>query len=150
MKIVRIPKKEFETESPESLGVHHTTKEGEHIVEVPEGIGTKSFMHEIAHAELGHETKPSMTFKEWAQRELAADKWVYNKLDKSPSWNEILWDFIPIIKQGFDMGYSQNDLFNFVKEECGDAGYPIGDDEKSTIWEFVKRVYRSWKQTRSK
>lgn len=148
MKIVRVSKKEFEAESPESLGVHYTTKEGEHIIKVPIGVSTKSLMHEIAHAELGHKS-PAKTFSETAQRELAADKWVYDKLGKSPTWNEILWDFIPLVKEGFDKGYSKNEEFNFIRNELEKAGPPIEDKEKSVIWEFVKNVYVSWREEKS-
>ena len=143
MRIIKIPREEFERLHPHSGGFHYTTEGGEHIIEVPSGVGTKTLMHEVAHAELGHETKPSMMIEEWAQRELAADKWVYEKLGREPSWGEILYDFVPIMEQGFDIGYSQNDLFNFVKKECEEAGYLIEDKEKSFIWEFVRRVYRS-------
>lgn len=146
MKIVRVPKREFEEKHPHSAGFHYTTEEGKHVIEVPIGTSTKSIMHEIAHVELGHKTVPEMSVDEWARRELDADKWVYDKLGRETSWDEILTDFIPIVEGGFDKGYSQNDLFNFVKKECGDAGYIVDDGEKSLIWDFVKRIYRVWKK----
>ena len=34
---------------------------------------------------------------------------------------------------------------NFVKKECMDAGYIVEDKEESIIWNFVKRLYRSWR-----
>lgn len=146
MRIVRLPREEYEREHPGSSGYHYTDEEGEHIVVVPKGTSTKSMLHEIGHAQLGHETVPHMTMDEWAKRELSADRFTYDILDKDPSWDEILWDFIPMVEEGFDKGYSKNDLFNFVRKECSDVGYVVEDEEKSIIWAFVKRVYKSWKK----
>lgn len=140
MRIEYLPKKEYkERFEPSSLGTHRT-EEGEHIIYLPKGASTRTRMHEIAHAELGHETPKDrpLTFSESAKRELAADDWVYEKLDKDPSFNEILSDFGGMIGECLDKGYSVSQIFNWVVKELETFGYDISKEEKSSIWWWIR------------
>jgi len=140
LRIEYLPKKEYrERFEPDSLGTHRT-EEGEHVIYLPKGSSTKTRMHEIAHAELGHETpkdKP-LTFGESAKRELAADDWVYSKLGTDPSFNEILMDFEGMIGECLDKGYSVSQTFNWIMKELEDFGYDISKEEKSEIWWMIR------------
>lgn len=147
MKVIRISKKAFKRKYPRDAGQHYTTEEGEHIVEAPYGTSTKSLMHEIAHAELGH-VGPAGTFGEAAKRELAADIWVYEKLGREPSYSEILMDFAPMVEELVDERYSINQIFNWMKKEIEDAGYSMERDDRSRIWWFVRHIYEDRKRER--
>jgi len=149
MKLVRVPRGEFRRKyGGTSGGIHYTTKEGEHVIVFPEGASTRTRLHEIAHAELGHETKERISFGERARRELAADSWVYEKLGKDPSWYEVLGDFAPMVEELLEMGYTPNRIFNWVKKEVGDAGYIMDDDAKSFLWNHIRTSYEGLKKRR--
>jgi len=129
-------------------GVHYVDESGTHIVEVPKGASTKTRMHEIAHAKLGHETKEIVTFHETAQKELEADAWVYEKLGSDPTWMEIISDFAPLVRELFVEGYKPTPVFNWVRKEIEEAGYEIDGDEKSRLWWTVRNLYKEYREKR--
>lgn len=141
MEYVVLPKKEFrEKYGSESAGEHYTDEEGKHVVVVPQGASTKSRMHEIAHAELGHEG-PAKTYSERAKRELAADSWVYEKLGRTPSMYELLEDFAGDIEELIKEGYSVSGIFNWLKEELENAGYVLEREDRSFLWWAIRNKY---------
>lgn len=138
MKYNVLPKKEFEERyGPSVSGIHYTTSEGEHIIDIPRGASTKTRMHEIAHAELGHVGKPR-TLGEIAQREGEADNWIYKKLGREPSLNEYLKDLVPLIDEAFEDGYTVSNVMHFVITALRDAGWEPGSETRSAIWWWLR------------
>ena len=141
MRIEKIPRKEFKSRyGPSRLGDHSVSGEGEHVVTVPEGASTKTLMHEIAHAELGHSWDKPITYNEAARRELAADSWVYEKLGKDPTLEEIIIDFGGMVEDLLRDGYSVNSVFNWVKKEIKGFGYELDREDWSGVWWFIRRI----------
>lgn len=146
MRLVRLPKKEFEEKHGSYIGgMHYVTEEGEHVVEVPLGASTKTVMHEIAHARLGH-VGPSETYGERAERELAADSWVYAKLGREPTLYELVEDFSYDIDGLIREGYSANNIFVWLKGELERAGYTLEREDRSRLWWWIRNTYTELKE----
>jgi len=145
VKIEKLSGKEFRRKYGSDLGGHHyTTEEGEHVVVLPFKASTKTRMHEIAHAELGH-VGPAGTYSETAERELAADKWVYEKLGTLPTWHEILLDLAPLVDDLIEKGYRPNELFTWIKRELESVGWSELDrEEKSLLWWWIRDKHADW------
>lgn len=147
MRIEKLPRKEFKrVYGTEFLG-EHFMEEGEHIIVVPEGASTKTRLHEIAHAELGHEG-PAKTYGERVKRELEADSWVYEKLGRTPSETELIGDFAGYIDELLEKGYSVVEVFNWLKKAVEDAGYVIDREFKSNIWWLIRGRERKRKESK--
>lgn len=143
MKVMRFTPKEFaRRHGPFVVGWHETSGEGEHVIELPYGASTKTKMHEIAHAELGH-VGPTETFGELAKRELEADKWVYEKLGKEPSSMELFHNFTPFVEELADKRYSLHEVFNWIKEEIENAGYQLERGDRSALWWWLRDYYEA-------
>ena len=147
MKIIILSKKEFEKKYGSHSAGEHYTEEGEHIVVLPQGASTKTKMHEIAHAELGHEGR-AKTYKERAKRELEADSWVYEKLGKNPTWAEILEDFGGDIDELLEKGYTVSDIFSWLKGELEDAGYIMDREDRSRLWWWIRDKHEERKKNK--
>lgn len=147
MRIEVLARKEFEEKyGSGALGQHYTTEEGEHVVVYPEGASTKTKLHELAHAKLEHVGEPE-TLGEHMRRELAADKWVYEKLGTSPTWSELLADFD--FKELFDHGCRPNEVFAWVKGKIEEAGWlELDKEERSMLWWYLRGAYDDWKRRR--
>jgi len=147
MKIEYLSRGEFVKKyGPSSAGWHYTTEEGEHVVVLPKGASTKTRMHEIAHAELGHETRERITFSDWAQRELGADSWVYEKLGRDPSFRELLADLKPIAEKAFERGYSVANVMSWLVGELEEAGYIVEREDRSTVWWWLRDLHEEVKE----
>lgn len=146
MKTERLSSKEFRKRHPEGLlGWHGTTENGEHVIEVPYGASTRTRMHEIAHAELGHKTE-EMTFGDWAKRELAADAWVAERLGKGVTMAEVCGDFQPMAEEAFRMGYTVSNVMTWLMEELSGAGYSLDRGDRSTLWWLLRRWHEEAKR----
>ncbi len=142
VRIEYLPKDEFKKRFGSGWGGKHWTEEGEHIIVLPKGASTKTRMHEIAHAELGHETVDSITLHESVQRELAADAWVYERLGTNPTFTELLQDLCPMAEQAFKLGYTVSNVMAWLLQELSEAGYELNRRERSELWWWLRSLQK--------
>jgi hypothetical protein len=141
VKTIRLSDKDYRKQYGTGSGASHFTDEsGEHIIVLPGKPSTKTRMHEIAHAELGH-VGPAKTLGEAAKRELQADAWVYDKLGRTPSMYEIANDFGGLVEQAVDNGDSASTIFSWVMREIEEQGYTVSKENRSEIWWWIRGLY---------
>lgn len=138
MKTTFLPRKEFrEKYGADVSGVHFGIGEGEHEIVLRKGASSKTRLHEIAHAELGH-VGSAGTYQEMARRELDADAWVYEKLGRDPTWSELLGNFVAEVDDLLENGRSVNSVFTWLIDALEDAGYALDREDRSTVWWLVR------------
>ena len=148
MRIVRLPKKEFRKRfGPHYLG-RHVIEEGEDVIYVPYGASTKTVMHEIAHAKLGHKPEDLVSYNEAVEREVRADEWVYERLGKEPTWEEIFADLSRYVDELLDKGYSVNQIFVWLKGKLEDLGYIFERQDRSDLWWFIRNKWEAKRKER--
>ena len=146
MRIEKWKPKEFKKAYPGALGTHDF-EEGEHIVRVPYGASTKTILHEIGHAKLGHTSRPK-TFGEIADREISVDKYVYGVLGREPSFEEKVGDLVYQCRELYSRGWRPNDVLNFIKEAMRRNGYEMTKEEISDTWSYLNKCYEDYRSSK--
>lgn len=149
MKYIVLSKKEFrEKWGPTVGGMHYTTEEGEHVVEVPQGASTTTRTHEFGHEALGHENRDVVTYGEYARREIGAHAWAFEKLGREATYGDLVANFYYPIRELFGKGHSSTNVFAWLKDALEDEGYTLDREDRSDLWWWVRDLHKKYQEGR--
>lgn len=119
----------------------HDYIDGVHVISLPFGASTKTRLHELGHAKLGHGEgeSPFITIHESAQMEIGATLWAYEKLGAKPHFGVLVDSLLPLIDEGFSRGFTVGNVFAWISDELLSVGCSMTQQEKSGVWWWLKK-----------
>lgn len=106
---------------------------GEGYIELPPKASTRTRLHELAHKRLGHELG-DMSAREFVDKEIDAEKWAWETMDKKPTHRVGIPAIISLIE---DYDYSVQEAIGLVLERLRVKGVPVTKSGREDLTRFA-------------